>query len=206
MVWALCVLAVGWTVRNAWTAISLFTRAPTEPALVVEAWRDTVYSDKRLTGTGSARGDVVVFSDYYCQACQRFFAAVSALQADNNGAPQIEWLAAPMDAGAGVTLSTSVECAARQGRFVEAHRLAFAIAQQNGGPDGESPPLMRQLPGIDTVAFRFCVDSGDGLSRVLADRRTATGFGLEVTPILIVNDSIYPGMPYDYKRLLEVPR
>lgn len=86
-------------------------------------------------------------------------------------------------------------CALDQGRFWEMHDALFAA------PGDLDPVVLRQIGariGLDSAAFRDCLDAARHADRVAADVKEAEMAGVNGTPALFINGRFVNGaVPYE---------
>jgi protein-disulfide isomerase len=77
----------------------------------------------------------------------------------------------------------AAECAAKQGKFWEMHDVMFTKQKEIATADYAA--YARDL-GIDTARFETCLESDDGLAKVMADQAVATRLDVKSTPTLFI--------------------
>jgi len=157
-----------------------------------------------LRGSPEAKVVLTVFSDYQCPYCKRFARETEPLieaRYVDTGKIRIGFRHLPLEQihpfarGAAI----AAECANRQGRFWEMHRLLFDT------PDKLSPEAITakaMQTGLEVVAFEACQSKGDASARIASDVASAQLLKLTGTPALLVGRlvgdkiqylSIFPG-------------
>jgi protein-disulfide isomerase len=149
-----------------------------------------------VRGDRSARVLVLEFSDYKCHACEKFSLTVlPALEQEfvRTGEAALAFVDFPLiDDPSYTTVAESVHCAGRQGKYWPMHEMIW----QNIGALGEAhlAGYAARL-GLDTAAFRACLDSDATRGRVLEGLAWADRLGLSSRPTFFVGrrDPARPG-------------
>lgn len=155
-------------------------------------------------GEANAPVRVLVFSDFTCPACQRFYQAVepqlkSELVA--NGSVRFVYHDFPLDmqaAGApghryGFFAARAARCAADQNKFWEFHDVLFARQQEwsfERTPPVETFGEYAAAVGMDTDAFMTCVNSDAHADVVSANRLLGDNLGVGGTPTVYVDGRV----------------
>jgi protein-disulfide isomerase len=154
-----------------------------------------------LAATGQVRGrpeapvKIVEFSDFQCPFCARARDVIENVRRRHPDRVAVVFRHFPLDAihPHARTAALASECAAEQGRFHAYYDALFARQDSIGTRPWEAFAAdagLRDLP-----AFRQCVSSRRHAGAVERDARVAAELGLEVTPSLIVNGELRPGLP-----------
>lgn len=201
----LVLLASGWTVVNGRIALAHVRRPPTAAEPGFDSPRTGLTEGHTLYGGAPRLVDqaIHIFSDYECATCQGLFVQLERLYTSDgrrlvpvrvhNLPLRIHPKAMPM--------ALMSVCASRQGRFAEAHAALFRAAR---GQSGAQPSEIAAAAGVvDVPAFESCLQSAAAAEEIAADKVAAASFGDPVTPIVVIGDSVYFGLPYDLKRLVK---
>lgn len=201
----LVVLATGWTVVNARAALSLAQRPPTAAEAGIENPRAGL-PEGRVLFAGARGAEVAaihIFSDYECETCRKAFQQLEEIYASDE-----PWLVPvrvhqlPLSIHKSATpMAVMSVCAGRQGRFAEAHAALFRAASDSLGRRAEAVGKAAGVP--DPNEFEACLQSAEAAAEVRMDAAAAGAFGDPVTPIWVIGDSVYFGLPYDLKRLIK---
>jgi protein-disulfide isomerase len=146
-------------------------------------------------GSRSAPVLVLEFSDYKCHACEKFSLTVlPALEQEfvRTGEAALAFVDFPLiDDPSYTTVAESAHCAGRQGKYWPMHELIW----QNVGALGDEHLVgYAGKLGLDTSAFRACLDSDAMRPRVLKDLAWAGELGLSSRPTFFVGRR-HPGRP-----------
>lgn len=149
----------------------------------------------QVMGRPDAPVKIVEFSDFQCPFCARAQEVIENVRRRHPDRVAVVFRHFPLDAihPHARTAAMASECAAEQGRFHAYHDALFARQDSIGTRAWEAFAAdagLRDLP-----AFRQCVDSRRHAAAVERDARVAAELGLEVTPSLIVNGELRPGLP-----------
>jgi protein-disulfide isomerase len=149
----------------------------------------------QVMGRPDAPVKIVEFSDFQCPFCARAQEVIENVRRRHPDRVAVVFRHFPLDAihPHARTAAMASECAAEQGRFHAYHDALFARQDSIGTRPWEAfagDAGLRDLP-----AFRQCVDSRRHAAAVERDARVAAELGLEVTPSLIVNGELRPGLP-----------
>jgi protein-disulfide isomerase len=149
----------------------------------------------QVMGRPDAPVKIVEFSDFQCPFCARAQEVIENVRRRHPDRVAVVFRHFPLDAihPHARTAAMASECAAEQGRFHAYHDALFARQDSIGTRAWEAfagDAGLRDLP-----AFRQCVDSRRHAAAVERDARVAAELGLEVTPSLIVNGELRPGLP-----------
>lgn len=152
-------------------------------------------STGQVMGRPDAPVKIVEFSDFQCPFCARAQEVIEKVRRRHPDRVAVVFRHFPLDAihPHARTAALASECAAEQGRFHAYHDALFARQDSIGTRPWEAFAAdagLRDLP-----AFRQCVDSRRHAAAVERDARVAAELELEVTPSLIVNGELRPGLP-----------
>jgi len=169
-----------------------------------------------MLGAPNGPIQVVEFSDFLCPICQRASKLNPVLLAGHRREASFVFKHFPLDttcnsaigrmvhAGA-CQLAAATECAHEQGKFWALHDRIF-VEGAKYRPD----TLERDVAalGLDTAAWRACMDSGRGMEAVKRDIEEATRLGLNSTPTYLINGIRNVGLftPVTFEAFLDVLR
>lgn len=144
--------------------------------------------DDYVYGNADAPVALIEYSDFECPFCKRFHATAKRLVDDSKG--QVKWVyrhfpLAMHNPGA-QKQAEAAECAAEQGGNDAFWKFANAVYERtsSGGKGfalAQLGPLAGEL-GLDTKAFRACLDSGRMAEAVNHDVESGTRAGVNGTP------------------------
>jgi protein-disulfide isomerase len=168
------------------------TTGETRPAAVyVPNWRG-LRNVGFATGPRDANKSVIVFSDFQCPFCRSFAAVVDSLHDEHpdiliveRHLPLVDLHEAARDA------ALAAECAADVGRYAEMRAVLFQrrqlVAEEEWG-------RLASIAGVrDTAGLVSCVSLRKHFDRIAADLAVAKGLGIDGTPGVVVNDSLFKG-------------
>jgi len=154
--------------------------------------RQVSASRDHIAGNPDATITLVEYSDFECPFCKRFHPTVKKLIENNGG--KVNWVyrhfpLAFHNPGA-QTQAEASECAAEIGgndAFWRYSDLIYSRTRSNGNgfPVDGLVPLAKEI-GLDTVAFKKCLDSGRMTARVAEDYEDGIKAGITGTPGVIV--------------------
>ena len=167
------------------------TQNPPVPAPVARV--ELPLGESGFLGEASASVTVTEFTDFQCPACSAFF---------NNFFPQIK--SELIDTGLvkyvtkhfpltfhpnAAKAAEAAECAKDQKKFNGYHDLLFT--KQNDWVNEADPTVkfiaLAKTLGLDTVAFKTCLTSGENKAAVDADFELGRKVGVSGTPTVYVN-------------------
>jgi len=139
---------------------------------------------------GAKDGDVTLieFSDYSCGFCRASVADIDKLLAEDKRL-KVVWREIPILGDRSEQAARLSLSAARQGRFLDFHRLMYA----SGTPDALSMEKVQKTVGMDPV--RTARDIGDPMLQAELDRNVelARTLGISGTPTFIIGDRMLSG-------------
>lgn len=167
-----------------------------QPRVTIDTTGDPV------EGPAEAAIRLVEFSDFRCPVCQRASKFNRILLANHRKDTSLTFKHFPLDNTCNDRLPHAVhpgacqiaaasECVHRQGKFWAFHDLVF-----EQGPQYNVNQIDRDVQqlGLDTAAFRACVDSGEGVAAVKRDIAEAWKISVHSTPTYVVNGVPMAGM------------
>jgi protein-disulfide isomerase len=160
----------------------------------IDDW-ESLASEGAVMGSADAPVRIVEFSDFQCPFCRVVQETLAAVRARHPDRVAIVYRHLPLDAlhPHARAAANAVECAGEQGRFAEYHDGLFATQDSIGVRPWDRYAEEARLPDLD--AFRQCVAENRYADRVERDARLAAELGLDATPSLIVNGTLYSGAP-----------
>jgi protein-disulfide isomerase len=148
-------------------------------------------------GQDNAPITIVEFGDYQCPYCEAWYQQTfSQLMAAYPGQIRFVYrdLPLPMHAQA-VPAAEAADCAGEQGAYWKFHDALFSGKYALGRTAYEQ--YAADL-GLDTVAFKACLDDHRYQAKVQANAADAASLGLNGTPSFVINGRILVGaLPYD---------
>lgn len=175
--------------------------APTEPRGSVDG-----YDPRTLTrvtepsidfvnpslGPNDAPLTLVIYSDYLCSSCATMQASLVEVLPKFGDDIRLVWKDLPNGSlhSEAERAAMAARCATDQGAFWEYHDLLFA--RQNTVKSGGFVLLAEEL-GLDTQAFRECLDGGKTAALVERDLQEAIALGIDATPYMFIGDKRVSG-------------
>ncbi|MCF2498798.1 thioredoxin domain-containing protein [Dyadobacter chenhuakuii] len=129
---------------------------------------------------------VTIVSDFDCPVCQSKVPVFKQLFMKYGDRVRFEYVHLSPSISKSILFSA---CAAKQGKFWEAHDLLFRMGQ-NGSQEIES--LMTSL-NLDPKACKACMESDKVADEINASMEQLRALGIKVTPTIIINNRIYYG-------------
>lgn len=173
----------------------------------IDDW-EALAAEGAVMGPADAPVRIVEFSDFQCPFCRVVQETLAAVRARHPDRVAIVYRHLPLDAlhPHARAAANAVECAGEQGRFAEYHDGLFAAQDSIGVRSWDHFAEEAGLPDLD--AFRQCVAENRYADRVERDALLAAELGLEATPTLIVNGTVYSGAPpeEELERLVRAAR
>jgi protein-disulfide isomerase len=156
---------------------------------------DVRQSGKTL-GLDSAPVTIEIFSDFLCGHCADFALQVEPAIVDEfvrGGIVRLLYRHFPIVSSNSTTVAAASECAADQGHFWSYHNALFVRAPRGGVRSQADLSALARAVGVDDASFARCLESGETLSRVEADRREGERRGVTGTPTSFVNGRALSG-------------
>jgi protein-disulfide isomerase len=164
-------------------------------------------SSGRTLGDPAAPVTVDVWSDYQCPQCRQFATEVlpellgkgvrvGLVKIVYHDLIVVDTYAGSHDS---VDAANAARCAADQGKFWTYQDWLWA----NQGPEGSGAFNAARLveiglrAGLDTSAFRTCVENGSHAADVQAESASANAKGINAAPKILVNGHVTAGWDYD---------
>lgn len=157
---------------------------------------ETYAKDGHRRGAKDAPITIVEFGDYRCPYCAEAEQHLDAIFAKYSDEVALVYRHLPLPTHQfALDAAEAAECAGRQGRFWEMHRLLFDDPRWTRGDVGES---LQRLAGEaevgDLGAFRRCYEEGEAAERISEDADAAEAIGFFGTPSFLVNGWILMGV------------
>lgn len=165
----------------------------TKPVAIAN-WKE--FRGGQPIGEAGKKVSLVIFSDYQCPACRSLAARLDSLRSQFPVQLSIYYRNVPVPAHKFARPAAfAAECAARNGRFEQAHRLLFAepdsLATRSWGS------FASKLGMADSAAFSACVRDSLPAAVVQRDETDAHRLNVRVTPTLLLNEQLLEGVPTD---------
>ncbi|HWA32047.1 MAG TPA: thioredoxin domain-containing protein [Candidatus Paceibacterota bacterium] len=172
------------------------TQAAPAPAAAGTSFAPIAAADHTL-GNPNAKVAVVMYEDFQCPFCGRFFSDSEKVMRDNYVTPGKVLLVYRHYAFLGpesTHAAEASECAAEQGKFWQYHDYLFS--HQNGENKGAFADANLEAfagtLGLDTSAFDSCFNSDKYANLVDADKSGGSQAGVQGTPkgFILVNGKV----------------
>ncbi|MDQ0796914.1 thioredoxin domain-containing protein [Streptomyces sp. B1I3] len=155
-------------------------------------------------GADDAPSTLTIWEDFRCPVCAQFENAFRGTIAElaDSGRIKVEYhLATIIDGNLGgdgsLRAANAAACAQDVGRFAPYHDVLYrnqpAESDDAFGDNGKLIELAGKVDGLDTAAFRSCVQDGTHDSWVEKSSKAFTSGGFQGTPTALLNgESIFP--------------
>ncbi len=146
-----------------------------------------------VAGNPDAPVKIIVYSDFTCPFCTRFYGTLKEVKEYFNGQVAIVFrhyflsFSSPSYPAALVS-----ECAAEQGKFWEMYDQLFIANRDNRLNAGQFSQLAVDL-GLDETEFNNCLATEKYKDKILAQILAGKSAGVNGTPTVFVNGLILPG-------------
>jgi len=148
-------------------------------------------------GPADAPVTIVEFADFLCPACRSFNSVVGkALRRDYAGPDgPVRWINYdfPLHQTSWAP-ALAAKCADQQGRYWQMHDLLYALTDdwnREANPNRRFVEIA-ETAGVETGAFRACLEDRSGLQEIGAARRYGESLGVSSTPSLFINGRQIP--------------
>jgi len=172
-------------------------RAPTNPQRSVEDWRS--YAIGPRMGVSPAPVAVVVFSDYNCPFCARFWHRLSHIVRKYSDSVAVFYRHYPLDS-LGMGAAKAAACAAAQDRFEPFTNAIFAHIDSLRVWSWDQYAMAAGVP--EKATFLGCLRSPSTLRLIETDIASAQRIGAIGTPTFLVNGDLYVGNAWDLERII----
>ena len=148
-------------------------------------------TDAARLGREKAPIEIVVFSDFQCSFCKRAAAELKRIQRVKGNRIKIYYKHFPLSYHPQATnAARAAEAARLQGRFWEMHDELFA---RGAGLTDESYLEIAQELGLDLEKFGDDFHSHEVAARVAADKAEGDALGVDGTPYIFINRTVFHG-------------
>jgi protein-disulfide isomerase len=159
----------------------------------VDNWAE-INAAGQVLGRADAPVRIVEFSDFQCPFCAQYQQTLRAVRARYPDQVAVVYRHFPLD---GIhpharAAAVATECAGEQGRFEAYHDALFARQGSIGARSWDRFAADAAVP--DTQAFGRCVAEGRLMARVDRDADVAERTGITVTPSLVIDGTLLPGV------------
>jgi predicted DsbA family dithiol-disulfide isomerase len=155
-------------------------------AVLLERPRTPVEPIGPAKGPADAPVTIVEFSDYQCPFCRRAEPTVQEVLSRYEGKVRFVFRHFPLDRihPQARAASEAAACADQQGKFWEYHEELFT---ENAQLDRAGLDAIAEKTGLDTAAFKVCMDEGRTKDLVQKDLEAGTEAGVSGTPAFFIN-------------------
>ncbi|MFJ9677442.1 DsbA family protein [Streptomyces sp. NPDC101194] len=155
-------------------------------------------------GSDSAPSTLTIWEDFRCPVCAQFENAFrdTARELESSGQVKVEYhLATLIDGNLGgsgsLRAANAAACAQSAGKFTAYHDVLYRNqppeTEDAFGDNAKLIELSGKVPGLDTPAFRSCVNDGKHDSWVQKSNTAFQKGGFQGTPAALLNgESIFP--------------
>jgi protein-disulfide isomerase len=159
----------------------------------VKEWRGYIKGIERI-GSPAASDTIVVFSDFQCPFCHQLALALERIESSGQASMLIVHRNLPISTIHPFARPAAIAglCAARQGRFPEFYRSAFA--QQDSLGSISWTALAVDAGISDSLAFATCLQDGSTAEALAADSADAASLKVDGTPALLIGERFIPGL------------
>ncbi len=181
------------TIREAYTPVGEFNQPPLNPRPLADA---------NTMGDPNAPVVIQIYSDFGCGHCAIFAQTTGELltqQYVTTGQVYFEYntVGGLLGNPNSITTAEAAYCAADQGMFWEYHDILFAnqaslFANVNKKLDKTFIAFAESL-GMDSDAFKSCLDSNKYNTEVQQDQIEASQLGINSTPSFLINGTLIVG-------------
>jgi len=154
-------------------------------------------------GPEDASVTIVEFGDYQCGICRQWYNQVFQALMDNYpNQVRFVYRDFPIFGDSSEAAAEAAACAGDQGIYWKYHAALFSGQYPLGRAAYEQ--YASDL-GLETAAFRACLDDHRSLAEIKADAADATRLGLNSTPSFVINGRIVIGaLPFeDFKTIID---
>lgn len=148
-------------------------------------------------GSADAPVTIVEFADFLCPACRSFNSVTGkAIRRDYAGPDgPVRWINYDFPLNqASWAPALAAKCADQQGRYWQMHDLLFALTDEWSRESNPNRKFIEiaETAGVETDAFRACLDDRSGLQEIGSARRYGESLGVNSTPSLFINGRPIP--------------
>jgi len=148
-----------------------------------------------VKGNKEGKVKIIVFSDFQCPYCKKFFETVTTLIDNYKDQVALVYKDMPLDFHPQSNNSAmAVHCAADQGKFWEMAKLLYDKQEEWGETEGTTifEKYTLQL-GLNQSKFKECLESQKFKEKIEKDTQLAQDFGISGTPAAFINDEFISG-------------
>jgi protein-disulfide isomerase len=195
---------------TACTSNSSTARADTSPATAATATPPAAKSqapdpvvtaaDKgRIMGDSTAKTWVIIASDFQCPYCKQWHEQTYATflqEYVRSGKVKVAYVNYPLNQHQhAVITAQAAMCASAQNKFWQYHDGLFSTQSEWETMTDPRPVLdsLAKSVGVDVAAWGKCVDSGEMLGLIRADRDRLAQAGVQSTPSFLIGDQMLAG-------------
>ncbi len=167
-------------------------QVPSAPQQAPPAVKADVAEGRYVLGEQNAPVTIVEFADYQCPFCKRFYDQTEQQIIDQyvkTGKARYSVRHFPLSFHQNAQkASEAAECAGKQNKFWEMHKVLYANSQADG--TGLNIADLKQYAAdlkLDTAKFNSCLDSGETANLVQKDFSEGQSAGVSGTPSFYVN-------------------
>lgn len=166
--------------------------------------------DLPVLGESKAKVTVVVFSDYQCPFCEKFFKESEPFireQYVKSGKVKIAWRDFAFLGPESFWSAEAARCASDQGQFWQYHDLLFnrQSGENHGAFSKENLKKFAGELGLKQQEFDFCLDSGKYTQAVKDDTDYGRTVGVDSTPYVFVSgEAVVGAQPFEvFKEVID---
>jgi protein-disulfide isomerase len=165
-------------------------RAPNIEPVPVAEW-EKYFAGGHRRGSATAPVTILEFGDYQCSFCARAAAKLDSIIDANPEAVQLIYRHWPLDGHQlAVPAARAAECASRQNKFWEMHRLLYQRQDSLGLIPFEE--FARRSGVADDKAFARCLHDPRPQPAITSGAADAEAVGATGTPAILINGKRYP--------------
>lgn len=157
-----------------------------------------IAADDHVLGEMGAPVQVIVYEDFQCPFCARFYDALEAARKEYGGRIVVAIRHYPLvNHDLAVMAANAAECAAVQGKYEAAYHALFAANKANAFSQAFLSGLGAQLK-LDEGVFADCLTKQPYTDKILAEKDEVKKLGVIGTPATFVNGEYLSGaVPYE---------
>jgi len=155
----------------------------------------------RVRGSPDAAIELTIYSDFECPFCRNFaLAAMPGIVAEfaDRGLVRLRYVFLPLASihRNAVTSAKAAHCAGMAGRFWAYHDYLYVRQPEWAGPAAPDSVWITYASnlGLDTTAFRQCLQAPDTNAAIEQDLREALGSGATGTPTIVLGERSLTGL------------
>ena len=162
--------------------------------------------DDPFIGSSSARVSIILFSDYECSFCVKYYNEIYKDLYTDYIEPETVKLVFrdfPLEShDNAIAAASAAECAENQGQFKAMFEYIFEHQKEL---KNNSPEMWARAIGLDIEEFNKCMNSAEILSEIEDDIEDGKNAGIFGTPSFVIDGMLYIGIrPYDeFKKLVD---